>query len=85
MQLARARLSIRAAMFLGFFLILGLWMFAWMQLSLRMTEAQSHAAEINDRYLKAQETLASLRTQVLVASVAFRDALLDRDPGTIGR
>ena len=83
MQLARERLSIRAAVVLGFCLILGLWLFAWMQLSLRMTEAQNHAAAINDRYQKAQETLASLRTQVLIASVAFRDALLDRDPDKI--
>jgi signal transduction histidine kinase len=63
--------------FLGFGLILGLWMFAWMQLSLRITEAQAHAAAINARYVKAQETLSNIRTQVLMASVAFRDALLD--------
>ena len=77
MQSARERLSIRAAVFLGFGLILGLWIFASMQLSLRITAAQDDAAAINARYVRAQETLSSIRTQVLMASVAFRDALLD--------
>jgi signal transduction histidine kinase len=80
MQLTRERLSIRAAVFLGFGLIFGLWMFAWMQLSLRIGEAQSRADAINSRYVKAQETLSNIRAQVLIASVAFRDALLDPDP-----
>jgi len=79
MQLMQERLSIRAAVFLGFGLILGLWLFAWMQLSLRITEAQSRAVAINARYVKAQETLSNIRSQVLLASVAFRDALLDRN------
>lgn len=83
MHSSRERLSIRAAVFLGFGLILGLWLFAWMQLSLRITQAQDHAAAINARYVKAQETLANIRTQVLVASVAFRDALLDPNRGNM--
>jgi signal transduction histidine kinase len=71
------RLSIRAVVFLGFGLILGLWFFAWIQVSLRISEAQSRAAVINARYMNAQETLADIRAQVLIASVRFRDALLD--------
>src|ERR687892_109058 len=66
MQSTRERLSIRAAVFLGFGLIFGLWMFAWMQLSLRIGEAQGRAQAINTQYLKAQETLANIRTQWLV-------------------
>ena len=83
MQSTRERLSIRAAVFLGFGLIFGLWMFAWMQLSLRIGEAQGRAQAINTQYLKAQETLANIRTQVLMASVAFRDALLDPNPANM--
>jgi signal transduction histidine kinase len=78
------RLSIRAVVFLGFGLILGLWLFAWVQLSLRIAEAQSRAATINARYLSAQETLSGVRAQVLIASVAFRDALLDPNPENVG-
>jgi signal transduction histidine kinase len=85
MQSTRERLSIRAAIFLGFGLIFGLWMFAWVQLSLRIGGAQGRAEAINTRYVKAQETLSNIRAQVLMASVAFRDALLDPDPGNMGR
>jgi signal transduction histidine kinase len=83
MQSIGQRLSIRAAVFLGFGLIFGLWMFAWGQLSLRIGAAQSRAQAINTRYVKAQETLSNIRTRVLMASVAFRDALLDPDPANM--
>ena len=85
MQSTRERLSIRAAVFLGFGLIFGLWMFAWVQLSLRIGDAQGRAEAINTRYVKAQETLSNIRSNVLMASVAFRDALLDPDPSNMGR
>lgn len=85
MQSTRERLSIRAAVFLGFGLIFGLWMFAWVQLSLRIGNAQRRAEAINTRYVKAQETLSNIRSNVLMASVAFRDALLDPDPANMGR
>ena len=35
--------------------------------------------------MRAQETLSTIRAHVLMASVAFRDALLDPDPDNIGR
>jgi signal transduction histidine kinase len=79
----RAGLSIKAAVFLGFGMILALWIFAWVQLSHRIAEAQNHASAINARYVKAQDTLASIRTQVLTATVAFRDALLDPNQNNI--
>jgi signal transduction histidine kinase len=85
MQSTRERLSIRAAVFLGFGLIFGLWMFAWVQLSLRIGGAQERAEAINTRYVKAQETLSNIRSQVLMASVAFRDALLDPDAANMSR
>jgi len=84
MQLRRARMSIRAAVFLGCAMILGLWLFAWMQLSFRIADAQTRAQAINIRYVRAQETLSTIRARVLMASVAFRDALLDPDPNSIG-
>ena len=85
MQSTRERLSIRAAVFLGFGVILGLWMFAWAQLSLRIGDAQQRAESINTRYVRAQETLSNIRLNVLMASVAFRDALLDPDPANMSR
>jgi signal transduction histidine kinase len=85
MHSAGEGLSIRAAVFLGFGLIVGLWLFAWVQLSLRIDDAQRRAHAINARYLTAQETVTNIRTQVLMASVAFRDALLDPDAGNMER
>jgi signal transduction histidine kinase len=74
------RLSIRAVVFLGFGLITALWLFAWFQLSLQIREAQSRASVTNTRHHNAQETLAAIRARVLMASVAFRDILLDPNP-----
>jgi signal transduction histidine kinase len=74
------RLTIRAALVLGFGLTLGLWLFAGYQFTRRMSEVQSQAAEINTRYTRAQEQLSTVRAQVLIASVYVRDALLDPDP-----
>ena len=73
-------LSIRASVFLGFGLILGLWMFAWFELSLRINDEQQRASAINARYIAAQDALSNVRTQVLTGSVVLRDALLDPDP-----
>src|ERR1035437_8585201 len=77
-------LSIRATVFLGFGLILGLWLFAWVQLSLRIADAQARATAITARYMAAQDVLSSIRAQVLTGSVTLRDALLDPDPGKVG-
>lgn len=84
MKSTRERLSIRAAVFLGFGLIFGLWLFAWVQLSLRISGAQGRAQAVNVRYVKTQETVSNIRAQVLMASVAFRDALLDPNPANMG-
>jgi signal transduction histidine kinase len=76
-------LTIRAALLAGFSLTLGLWLFAGYQVTLRMQETQREGAAAGERYQQAQELLASVRTQVLVASVFVRDALLNPNAGTI--
>lgn len=70
-------LTIRAALLAGFSLTLGLWLFVGYQVTLRMQETQREGAAASARYQQAQELLASVRTQVLVASVFVRDALLN--------
>jgi signal transduction histidine kinase len=47
-----------------------------------MTEVEAAAAAVTSRYLRAQDALSSVRTQVLMASVSVRDALLDTEPAT---
>jgi signal transduction histidine kinase len=72
-------LTIRAALLVGFGLTLGLWLFAGYQVTLRIHDAQRNTVAASARYLQAQDLLAAVRSQVLVASVLVRDALLDPD------
>jgi len=72
-------LTIRAALLVGFGLTLGLWLLAGYQVTLRIHDAQRNAVAASARYLQAQDLLAAVRSQVLVASVLVRDALLDPD------
>ena len=73
---------IRAALFLGFGLIVGIWLFAGYYFTRRIADVERQAAAINARYMHAQELLSTVRAQVLLGSVYVRDALLDPDPTT---
>jgi signal transduction histidine kinase len=75
--------TIKSVLVLGFGLVVGLWAFAGLYLTKRMEEVHSGAAAISMRYMQAQETLSTIRSQVLLASVYVRDALLDPNPGTV--
>ena len=77
METVGEELTIRAALLAGFGLMLGLWFFAGYQVTLRMQAAQRDGVATSARYQQAQELLAGVRTQVLVASVLVRDALLN--------
>lgn len=74
------RLSIRTALFIGFGLTLGLWLWAGYDFVQRMSHVQREAAAINLRYLQAQGLLATVRPQVLNVSVNARTGLLDPEP-----
>jgi signal transduction histidine kinase len=75
-------LTIRTALLLGFGLTFGIWVFAAFYFTRRIAEVEGRSAAINARYLQAQETLSTVRTQILLGSVYVRDALLDPDPTT---
>lgn len=72
-------LTIRTVLIAGFGVMLGLWLFAGYQVTQRVRLAQRNSTGIATRYQQAQDLLASVRTQVLEASVLLRDALLDTD------
>jgi signal transduction histidine kinase len=76
--------TIRAALFLAFGLMLGLWLFSGYYFSTRVSDVEHEATTINSRYMNAQELLSTVRAQVLLASVLVRDALLDPNPGSTG-
>lgn len=71
------RLTIRTVLLVGFGLMFGLWIFAGYQVTQRLQRAQRDSAAVSARYQHAQELLASVRNQVIEASVLLRDALLD--------
>ena len=71
------RLTIRTVLLTGFGLMLGLWLFAGYQITQRLQDARRESTAVGARYQHAQELLASVRTQVLEASVLLRDALLE--------
>lgn len=71
-------LTIKAALIIGFGLTLGLWLFTGYRFTEKVTEAERQSADTAARHIQAQERLATLRAQILVASGTARDALLDR-------
>ena len=77
------RLTLRIALIAGFGLTIGLWLLAGYTVTRRVADADRVAAEVNGRYIRAQELLASVRAQVLLVSVAVRDAMLDPEPGPV--
>lgn len=77
------RLSIRAALALGILVTLSLWVFTSYTFTRRIDDVQKQAAEVASRYLRAQESLSTVRAQVLVSSVRVRDALLNPDPQSL--
>jgi signal transduction histidine kinase len=77
-----AGLTLKAALIMGFGITVGLWFFAGYQTTQRMKDVESDTNAINERYMRAQELLSSVRAQVLLESVFIRDALLDPDPAT---
>jgi len=74
------RVSVRAALAIGFAVTLGLWLYTGWEFTNRIQRVKGDATEVAGRYSRAQELLSSVRAQVLVSSVRVRDALLATDP-----
>ena len=66
----------KAALLAGFGLIFGIWLFAGYSFMNRLGDIERRTAEVNVRYMKAQELLNTVRGQILLGSVYVRDALL---------
>jgi signal transduction histidine kinase len=77
--------TIQAALFSGFALVVVLWGYTGYEFTSRMAAVEDESAQVTVRYLEAQEHLTMIRSQVLVASVYVRDALLETDRGLIPR
>jgi len=71
----------KAAVLLATASTFGIWLFAGYYFMNRVDDIERRTAEINARYMRAQDLLSTVRAQVLLASVFVRDALLDPNPG----
>ena len=74
---------IRAALFLGLTLVVGIWLFVAFYFTRRIAEVETQAAAINSRYAHAQEVISTVRTQMLLGSLYMRDALLQNDASAV--
>ena len=77
------RISVRVALAVGFLGTLGLWLYTNDAFTRRVATAQHDAAQVATRYIVAQDSLATVRAQVLSSSVRVRDALLDPTPAAL--
>jgi signal transduction histidine kinase len=77
------RISVRMALAIGFCATLGLWLYTSYTVNQRISAAQSDAAGVAARYMRAQELLSTVRAQVLLSSVRVRDALLSPEAGAL--
>jgi hypothetical protein len=66
-------------MIVGCGLTIALRSFTGYALARHIAEVQREAAMIDGRYISAQDVLSLVRSQVLVGSVAVRDALVNPD------
>lgn len=72
--------SFRAALALGFCVTLGLWLYTGYAFTRRIENVRDQAEQVATRYNRAQESLSTVRAQVLLSSIRARDALLEPNP-----
>ena len=77
--------TLQVALALAFILIVGLWGYTGYEFTSRMAAVEEQSASVTARYLAAQERLTTIRSQVLVASVHIRDALIEPNRELIPR
>ncbi len=81
---ALERLTIRTVLFLGFGLVFALWVVSGYALVRRLREVETQASAIQARFAQSEDSLFTLRAQVLLSAIYLRDTLLDpaaEDPG----
>ena len=69
--------SVRAALIAGFAIVFGLWLLWGYQLVRSLRQIEQSVSSVHDSYLRGEETLSRLRTNVLLGSIYLRDALID--------
>ena len=69
--------SIRAALLAGFTVVFALWLLWGYQLVRSLQQIEEHAVDVHESYVRGEQTLSKIRTNVLLGSIYLRDALID--------
>jgi signal transduction histidine kinase len=73
----RSPSTVRAALLAGFAVVFGLWLLWGFQLVRDLRQFEQSVSTVDDAYLRGEQTLSRLRTNVLLGSIYLRDALID--------
>ena len=68
--------TIKAALLAGFLVIFAVWLGSTFYFTDRLARAQAQSAAIHARFARGQDLLFALQSQVLLASIYVRDALV---------
>ena len=74
---ARQAGSVRAALLVGFAVVFALWLFWGYQLVRSLVQIQQNVTSVHESYVRGEQTLSKVRTNVLLGSIYLRDALID--------
>ena len=73
----RPAFSTRVALATGFAIVFGLWLLWGYQLGRSLQEIERSVATVHEEYVRGEQTLTKVRTNVLLGSIYLRDALID--------
>jgi signal transduction histidine kinase len=69
--------SIRTALLAGFVAVFGLWLISGYELLLSVRDVESRVNMLHGSFMRGEQTLSTVRTNVLLGSIYLRDALVD--------
>jgi signal transduction histidine kinase len=75
--MVRPPTTIRAVLLAGFLVILGVWLASAFYFTAYLASSQARSADMQTRFVRGQELLFAVRSQVLLGSIYLRDALIE--------
>ena len=69
--------SVRAALLAGFAVVFALWLLWGYQLVRSLQQIEQNVTTVHESYVRGEQTLSKVRTNVLLGSIYLRDALID--------
>jgi signal transduction histidine kinase len=72
--------STRVALATGFAIVFALWLLWGYQLGRSLQNIEKSVSSVHEQYVRGEQTLSKVRTNVLLGSIYLRDALIDTAP-----